>query len=56
MDGDKLTDDAQIEQTDVFNEPEPEASEFEQEEAEDEEVSQRPSFLPQMKKGNLPEG
>src|SRR6266571_7516909 len=39
MDGDKLTDDAQIEQTDVFNEPEPEASEFEQEEAEGEEVS-----------------
>jgi RNA polymerase primary sigma factor len=37
MDGDKLTDDIQIEQTDVFDESEPEAGEFE-EEIESEEV------------------
>ncbi|SRR6266567_564630 len=37
MDGDKLTDDVQIEQSDVFHEPEPGAVEFE-EEIEDEEV------------------
>lgn len=37
MDGDKLTDDIQIEQTDVFDESEPEASELE-EEIESEEV------------------